>query len=382
MMYDPRGRRVAVLLGLVLPFLVVGPAAGQVRLQDLVFTGGVSVESYEGNLSAVTVPVIDSTDRASAAAGEFGAHGELRLLESSGTPWDRYLSVEFDAGFRQFAAAGFELRDYAPREWVGRLDLSWWQRLGGVGLVTAAGTFRGRTVADRTPMPLFLQPGYATARGALVFQTYEIEGVSLEMSIDAESMDYQSVSLLSQLDLLDRRSKGFEVGALANRESWRMRFYGGARSTEYHRQDSFDPEDPFRRDRTLHMGALWVLNLAAVEAELGVEGTLNRSNSQRPEYDAVSGRAAVHAPLPFWDLGLHLYTVLTGKTYVHDSPFVRLVPGEEADNASVAYIALDRPIVRNLGATVRFGWARAETDVGNSYYSRFGTSFLLNYRPS
>jgi len=231
-------------------------------------------------------------------------------------------------------------------------------------------------------MPLFLQPGYATARGALVFQTYEIEGVSLEMALDAESTDYESVALLSQLDLLDRRSRGIELGALARRESWRMRFYGGLRRTEYRRQDSFDPQDPFRRDRTLHMGALWVLNLSLVEAELGVEGTVNRSNSKRPEYDAVSAQAGLHAPLPFWDLGVHVYGVLTGKTYVHESPFARLVPGEEADNASVAYIALDRPLARNLGAVVRFGWARAETDIGDSYYSRFGTSFLLNYRPS
>lgn len=161
-----------------------------------------------------------------------------------------------------------------------------------------------------------------------------------------------------------------------------MRFYGGLRGTDYHRQDSFVPEDPYRRDRTLHMGAQWVLDTSALEAELGVEGTLNRSNSNRPEYDAVSAQAALHAPLPFWDLGVHLYALLTGKTYVHESPFVRLVPGEEADNASVAYIALDRPLARNLGAVVRFGWARAETDIGNSYYSRFGTSFLLNYRPS
>jgi hypothetical protein len=364
-----------------IPLLAVRPAAAQVRIDDLVFTAGGSVESYEGNLSAVTVPVIDSTDRASAAVGEFAAHGELRLLESSGTFWDHYLSVDFDAGFRQFAAAGFELRDYAPREWVGRLDLSWWQRLGNAGMLTAAGTFRGRSVEDRTPMPLFLQPGYTTARGELVFQTYDIEGVSLDVALDAESTNYESLPLLSQLDLLDRRSRGIELGAVAGRESWRVRFYGGFRKTDYRRQDSFVPEDPYRRDRTLHMGADWALTASAVEAELGVEGTLNRSNSQRPEYDAVSASAAFHSPLPFWDLGIHLYGVLTGKTYVHDSPFVRLVPGEEADNASVAYIALDRPIAENLGAVVRFGWARAETDIGNSYYSRFGTSFLLNYRP-
>jgi hypothetical protein len=128
------------------------------------------------------------------------------------------------------------------------------------------------------------------------------------------------------------------------------------------------------------MGALWSLE-SLVSAELGVEGTVNRANSQRPEYDAVSVRAAVTTPLPFWALGLNLYGVLTGKTYVHDSPFVRLVPGEEADNASVAYAQINRPLAQNLTAGLRFGWARAETDIGESYYSRFGTSFLLYFRP-
>lgn len=360
---------------------VSSPAHAQVRLQDVVFTGGASVESYRGNLSAVTVPVVDSTENASAAVGEFGARAEIRLLESlSGASWDHYVSVDVDAGFRQFAAAGFEIRDYAPREWVGRANVAWWQRLGGAGMFTVAGAFRGRSVEDRPPMPLFLQPGYSAARGTFVFQTYQIQGVSMDLALDVESTNYETVPLLSQLDLLDRRSKGIEVGALAEQESWGMRFYGGYRRSEYHHQDSFDPEDPFRRDHTLHMGALWQLD-TTIKAELGVEGTVNRSNSKRPEYDAVSARASLTSPLPVWNLGFSAFAVLTGKTYVHQSPFVRLVPGEEADNASIAYVQLTRPVARNLGAALRFGWTRAETDIGNSYYSRFSSSLLLNYRP-
>jgi hypothetical protein len=73
--------------------------------------------------------------------------------------------------------------------------------------------------------------------------------------------------------------------------------------------------------------------------------------------------------------------VLTGKTYVHDSPFARLVPGEEADNASLAYAELSRALAPNLTTALRFGWSQAETDIGESYYSRFGTSLLINYRP-
>ena len=377
----PEGRFVASFVAAAL--LVASPlsAAAQVRLDDLVFTGGFSVESYDGNFSAVSVPVVDSTEHASAAVGEFGARGRLVLIESlTGARWDHDLTVGFDAGFRQFAAAGFELRDYAPREWVGRAHLAMRQRLAGAGWIVVSGSVRGRAVEDRPPMPLFLQPGYTTARGTLTFQTYDIQGVNLEAEVDLESTDYEAFDVLSQLDLLDRRSVGFEVGAVARRESWEMRFYGGLRELEYPRQDSFDPSDPFRRDRAFHMGAEWFFT-GPVAAELGVEGTVNRSNSNRPEYDAVSVRGTLTAPLPWWNLGLNLYGVLTGKTYVHESPFVRLVPGEEADNASLAYVELSRPLAPNLSTALRFGWSRAETDIGENYYSRFGTSLLINFRP-
>ncbi len=43
--------------------------------QDLVFTGGMSVEGYRGNLPAITVTAVDNTEEASAAVGEFGLRG-------------------------------------------------------------------------------------------------------------------------------------------------------------------------------------------------------------------------------------------------------------------------------------------------------------------
>lgn len=370
--------------GLVVAVAVLGTASAgsaQVRLDELVFTGGLSGESYRGNLATVAVPVVDSTERVAAAVGEFGARGRVFLVESlTGAPWDHRLSLRFDAGLRQFAAAGFELRDYAPREWVGSAGVAWAQKLAGAGQITLSGSARGRAVQDRPPMPLFLQPGYTTVRGAVTFQTYDIQGVSLEVELDAEDTDYEALDFVRQLDLLDRHGRGFEVAALAARESWTIRFYGGLRGTDYPRQDSFDPDDPFRRDRTFHMGADWTLD-GPFRAEVGVRGTVNRSNSRRPEYDAVSGRASLTTPLPFWDLGLNLFGVLTGKTYVFESPFARLVPGEEADNASLAYVELNRPLAPNLSTSLRFGWTRAETDIGESYYSRFGTSLLLHFRP-
>jgi hypothetical protein len=363
--------------------LVAAPADAQVRLHDLVFTGGFSVEGYDGNFSAVTVPIVDSTDHATAAVGEFGTRGELRLVDDLADPSaPRLLALRFDAGLRQFAAAGFELRDYAPREWVGRMDLTWWQQLGRVGALTVGGTVRGRTVEDRPPMPLFLQPGYVTARGAVGFRTRPIQNVSLDIEFVGETADYEGIPELPQLDLLDRRDVGVELGAETGSGVWRLRFRGALRNTEYAQQASFEPDDPFRRDRTVEIGARWRLDdPGRLNAVLGVEGILNRSNSKRPEYDAVSVEGSLALPLPWWRLGVNLYGVLTAKSYVHETPFDRLVPGEEADNASLLYLDLNRPLVPGLDGALRFGWTRAETDIGESYYSRFGVSVLLNYRP-
>jgi hypothetical protein len=86
--------------------------------------------------------------------------------------------------------------------------------------------------------------------------------------------------------------------------------------------------------------------------------------------------------LPWWGLSTGLTSLLTWKTYVHQTTFARLVPGEEADNASVVHLDFTRNVASNLSGMLRFGWTRAETDIGNSYYSRFGTSLLFNFRPA
>ena len=352
-------------------------AAGQAPTwQDLVVTMGGSAETYRGNLSSVSVPVVDSSDHASAAVGELGLRGSLVILaDGEGRP---RAELAFDGGLRQFAATGFELRDYAPREWVGRATATWHQRLGELGRATLRVGGRGRSVSDRPPMPLFLQPGFAAVGTGVLVRLREIEGVRFDAEVDAEWTDYRAGSVLPQLDMLDRRSRGLELGAEWG-VGWAVRFYGGYRWSDYPDQPSFDPDDPYRRDNALHAGALWTWQ-GPVIAQLGVEGTLNRSNSRRPEYDAVSLRTLVSAPLP-WGFGANLLAVLTGKSYLQENEYARLVPGEEADNASVVYLDLNRALAPDLDAALRLGWTRAETDIGGAYYERFGVGFLLNYRP-
>jgi len=367
----------ALVLGLVTS---AGGAGAQVRVADLVFTGGLSMEAYRGkNFSAVTVPVVDSTDHASAAVGQFGARGRVVFRDVVGGP---YVGLTFDGGVRQFAAMGFELRDYAPREWAARVRMDYQQALRDVGRLGLQASFRGRSVEDRPPLPLFLQPGYATFRGLGTFEFLPVQGVTFDLEADLERADYHAPPLLSQLDLLDRRSGGIELGARTSGDApWSVRFFTGFRWSRYEHQGTYVAEDPFRRDRTVNLGATWSTT-GTVLATMGVEGSVNRSNSIRPEYDALSVRGELTTALPFWDLTASAFSLLTWKSYVHQTEFARLVPGEEADNASVLYLDLVRPLAANLDGVLRFGWTRAETDIGDSYYRRFGATFLMNFRPA
>ena len=371
---QPTTAAVSLLITLGVALALVTPVSGQGRVRELEVNAGLSGEVYRGNLAAATVAVVDSTERAGAAVGEISARGTVALHEAE----RRWVFLAFDAGLRQFAAGGFVIRDYAPREWVGQGALSYSQLLGAWGSATTRLGWRGRTVKDRPPMPLFLQPGFGIATASLKLELSEIDRVRFDVLVDAVWADYTAHRLVTQLDLLDRRSQGVEIGA-AWGDAAIVRVFGAFRRSEYPHQATFEPSDPIRRDRTVQAGFSWTID-APVTAAVGVEGTVNRSNSRRPEYDALSLRALVSVPLPL-DVGATLLAVITGKSYVNESDFKVLIPGEEADNASVVYLDLARPLAQDLDGSVRLGWTRAEADVGNAYFQRFGVSMLLRYRP-
>ena len=348
--------------------------SAQDRMRDLEISAGLSAESYRGNLTAATESVVDSTERAAAAVDELGARATVALHEGS----RRWTFVTLDGGLRQFTAAGFQIRDYAPREWVGRATLSHAELLGSWAAATGRLGWRGRSVDDRPPMPLFLQPGFGIATASLALELSEIDRVRFDVRADAEWADYTAGPLTARLDLLDRRSAGVELAA-AWGERVTVRVFGALRGSEYPHQATFAPADPVRRDRTVQAGFSWSMD-APITAELGVEGTMNRSNSRRPEYDALSPRTVVSVPLPF-HVGATLLGVLTAKSYVNESDFKVLVPGEEADNASVLYLDLARSLAPAVDASLRLGWTCTEADVGDAYFQRFGASMLVRYRP-
>jgi hypothetical protein len=351
------------------------PARAQLRWLDLVVTAGVSAEGYEGNLASATVPVVDSTDRARAAIGEVGFLGEVIVLERASS----LVALDFDFGIRQFAASGFQVRDYAPREFAGYGGLFYHQRVSSLGAFELRGSYRARSVDDRPPMPLFLQPGFDRLTGEARVILPPLQGVEFDVVGVGERSDYAATGRVTQLDLLDRTAYSLEIGA-----RWGLgldvRFYAGLRESDYPNQASNVADDPARRDRTITVGAEWAWK-ATVSGSGALEGIVNRSNSRRPEYDAFLLRTQLGGALPWWSLTANVYGVLTGKSYVYTTPFARLVPGEEAENASVVYLELGRPVALNLDVAVRGGYTKAETEIGDSYYERTSLSLILRYRP-
>ncbi|MBT8397869.1 MAG: hypothetical protein HKO65_11900 [Gemmatimonadetes bacterium] len=370
----PRRALLVLLLSSVCgAFCIPGQLMGQVTWQDLVFTGGISAEWYNGNLTAVTAPADPATE-ASAAVGEFGLRGGVILVDDE----RRTFGLQFDSGLRQFTAGGFVVREYAPRELVGRLDFMYRQTAGSLGEIWVLGGVAGRGVDDRPPMPLFIQPGHNTIDGRVRLRLYPIDGVSYDAQLFGELANYGTTDLTPQLSLLDRMVLGSEVGATWGSD-WTIRGHAGFRYSEYKNQGTFDPDDPLRRDKTFNLGATWTLQ-STVLAQVGVEGFVNRSNSSRPEYNALTLRTVVSVPLPD-QFSLNFSADLTAKSYLTETEDVLLVPGEEADNASVVYLEASRPLFVNLDGAVRFGWTRAEAEAGNEYYERFGASVLFRYRP-
>ncbi len=373
-----KSRAFFVLGALCAPLVGIAPAGGQV-IRDLLITGGVAAEGYSGNLSAVTIPVVDSINEAAAAVGQFSTRLEMDLLPGHERS---LLDVTVDVGLRQFAATGFKIRDYAPREWVGSIDANYSRSLQDWGSLVLMGGFKGRAVEDRPPMPLFLQPGYKQWTGGALVRYLAAGGLSIDVGLNGEIENYQGVDPVPQLKLLDRRGASAELGVnWLSRRDWRLRLFGEFERSTYPQQGSFDPDDPFRRDHTLKVGAAWTYLGEALLVDVGVEGTRNRSNSRRPEYDALAFRTQITYPLP-WSVIADGFLVVTGKSYLFETEFVRLVPGEEADNASQAYLTLSRPVAANLDTALQFGWTRAETDVGDQYYQRYGVTVLFRYRPN
>ncbi len=356
---------------------LASPSPGQVRIEDLVVVVGASVDWHEGNFSAVTVPRIDSAESVASGAGHAQALGRIALLGAG----RRRVFLTFDGSLHQYATAGYRFRNYAPRQHAGSVTAYYREQLGGGPLVLSASVSTSG-VSDRPPLPLYLQPGYRKYAGSATYRR-NVAGMDALAGASLENADYAAI--VPQLDLLDHSA--MKVWARAVPWAWTrsaVDLFGEYSYRSYSRQGgSGTAGDPFRTDHAVRAGASWRASWLdddqrGLEGSATVDGTLNRSNSRRVEYNLLRASGWVSASLG--GNTLFLEGQLSVKRY--SRPFMHaLVPGEEADNTSYVASRLTRRFGPTLNGSVRVRWTRAETSIGGAYFRRLGASFSLNYRP-
>lgn len=363
------------LLVLFLVPLMPGDLRGQFRVNDFVITAGLVGEAWWGDFSAITVPQFDSTESATAAVGEWSVRGDFDLLNGSG----RRLSATLNGGFRQSATGGFQLRNYAPREQSGRLGLVYTESIGG-GHLSVDATARSRRVIDRPPMPMFKPPGY-DIYGAQARYQKSVLGVNLHVQVAGEQADYKPPALLTHLDFLDRNSAIVEAGGSrrfyldADRvEYWGVGLSGAYGHHSYPRQGG----EVQRVDNAMRLGAIFDMRWDRLELTVTMDGTRSRSTSPRVEYN--HGRVHMDAVWHWDETDLSVVGTLARKRYL-DPGQDALVPGEEADNASILYAELTRTLGSRIYGAFRLGWRKVETNFTGAYYTRFGGGFSLRVRP-
>lgn len=370
-----KGRRAVAALALLVPLSFPAALSGQSWIQDFVITAGLTGEAWWGDFSAITVPQFDSTENAIAGVGEWSARGVFRLFNGS----ERRLEAILDGGIRQSAAGGFQLRNYAPREQSGSVSMEYTDAFGG-GSFTSEATARIRRVFDHPPMPLYKPPGYdifsARARYAR-----SVRGTLVDLNVAGEQADY-APPVLEHLDFLDRNSVTIEAGGSRRfdideelGDYWALRLYGAYGYHSYPRQGG----EVQRVDNAMRLGFNFRLLWDRLEFSATLDGTRSRSTSRRVEYNR--GRVDAQA---IWLLTEDMDLVLTGtlarKRYIKPGQHA-LVPGEEADNATIVYAELTRALASRVDGAFRIGWGKVETNFTGAFYTRFRGGFSLRVRP-
>ena len=376
-----RGMRLFVTsFGLAGALLLPVKLAGQGLIQDFVISGGVAGEAWKGDFAAITVPQVDSTKRAVAWVGEWSANGRFTLL----TREHSRLEATLDAGFRQFATGGYQLRNYAPREHRGILRTTYQHALGGgrFGNVYGEATARILGITDRPPMPIYLSPGYEAYRLTAGYGR-SVRDLDVDLAVSGERADFAAPVLLRNLDLLDRTSLIVEAGAGRREYSASesdvdysgFRFFGAYRYHSYPKQGY----PVLRADHAIGLGGIYELSSDRIYFKTMLDGTRSRSSSRRVEYDAA--RLSAEIQWGFSEtMGLNISGKVARKRYI-DPGRHALVPGEEADNETNLYAEITRQLGPGVDGAFRLGWQRVETNFSGAYYTRFGGGFFLRARP-
>lgn len=360
------------------PFVLAwlqGGLSAQSRVNNFVITAGVTGEAWWGDFSAITVPQFDSTRNAIAAVGEWSASGEFNLLNGSG----RRLHAILDGGIRQSAAAGFRLRNYAPREQSGRLSMIYSEELGAGRLRTIA-TARSRRVFDHPPLPLYKTPGY-DIYGVRGEYAKTVRTMTYDFNVAGEQADYKPPPGLGHLDHLDRNSVVVEARGARRfyldddrNFYWALRLSGAYGRHSYPRQGG----EVQRVDNAMRLGATFDLKMDRLDLTVTMAGTRSRSTSPRVEYN--HGRVHIEAIWYWEDTDFSLTGTLARKRYTEPTQYA-LVAGEEADNASVLYAEIGRMLSSRTYGGFQLGWRDVETNFTGAFYRRFGGGFFLRVKP-
>ena len=136
-----------------------------------------------------------------------------------------------------------------------------------------------------------------------------------------------------------------------------------------------------RRDNAERIGGEFTLDrrdTRGFEFVLRAQGMRSRSNSRRVDYNA--GRIEARGSLELGDnTQLDLQGLWAVKRYINQQDF--LIPGEEADNATIVFAQVTRFLDNGVRAGIGGGWRRAETNFSGAYYQRFSVSFSLTVSP-
>ena len=357
-------RRAGVFLALAV--LVFGGGTGKLEAQLGIggwLTGRAALEQYRGDFSAVTVPIVDSTESVKAGASEWEF-----LLERFVAHSTRRVRVTVNGTLRQFTTAGFLQRNYAPRVYSLSVRTLYTELLA-AGTLTLDARVDTRGIADLSPMPMYIPPGYRAYSLDAGFSR-AVSGNTVDAHIRYEEKDYAGPSALPTLDLLDQRS--FEVQAGGDRV-----FRGPPGTDDYSTLRVFAaylheryPLQGHRRDHKFQVGSRWYLHrweTIGLSLTLDASGIFNRSNSSRVEYNAARVEVTARQLVGERNLVL-LKGIWSGKSYVGPQEF--LVPGEEADNAAIFEGEISRTLGSGISVSAGGSWTRAETNISGDYYQR------------
>ncbi len=330
-------------------------------------------------------PISDTAKRVYAEVGEIGFAGEGTLYEQAGFG---SLGFSFDGGLKQFLTQGFVIGSYRPTQYDARMELDY-RRQWGVNRFAGAVRTRSWGVNDPTPQPMYIEPGYDELAGTVALYRPFGSGKRLGVTAEAYEFDY-APTVYRYLDLLDRSGAGltvdfggFQPGA------GRMDAVVSFKYNRYPLQKNGIGAN-FRVDRVYGARLQWDLSRAQNDDTywhlgslmLQLNGTLNRSNSRRPEYRAVSMEGMMSLYMG-GDTEWYVYGRFVAKRYDRGQiGHVILVAGEEADQASIAVVQLNRLLPWNdFQARIRAEWKRSEYHYGSSHYQRLGLSVSLHYHP-